>query len=436
MAQLRNNQLDIYLHPGQIQANESRARFIVVTAGTQGGKTSYGPYWLLREIRLRGPGDYLIVTPTFQLLERKLLTEFNRLFSQRLRLGRYHSSPTRIFRFSDAGERRMHPQRYDPAVRTTVQFGYADNPDSLESMTAKAAWCDEAGQKKFKLEAWHAILRRLSLAQGRVLITTSVYAPHWLKHLVDASNGGDKSIDVIRFDSVQNPAFPLEEYQRAQRDLPRWKFNMLYRGMFEKPAGLIYDCIDTATQRFPRFTIPTAWRRFLGLDFGAQNMAATFWAEEPDTKKLYCYRTYHAAGESAQGHVRRILHGEHGLPHSVGGSPSEDEWRAEFRRAGLPVRRPKISDVEVGITRVYGAWQRGELYAFDDLTEFWQELTTYSRVLNEHGEPTEKIEDKETFHLLDSMRYIISDYKRGAGDHRTLIIQAPDPLIAIDRSGF
>ena len=64
---------------------------------------------------------------------------------------------------------------------TSVLFGYAAEPESLESATAKAAWLDEAGQKRFRLASFEAILRRLSLAQGRVLLTTTPYDLGWLK---------------------------------------------------------------------------------------------------------------------------------------------------------------------------------------------------------------------------------------------------------------
>lgn len=429
LAEMQGDDLRLNLHHGQYRAWKSEKRFVIVTAGTQGGKTSFGPYWLLREIWRQGPGDYLIVTPTFPLLERKLLGEFRRLFETKLHLGRYRSSPTRIFEFSEEGGRWTHKGRYSAEIPTRVQFGYAENSQSLESMTAKAAWLDEAGQKKFKLESWQAVLRRLSLAQGRVLITTSVYALHWLKGLVEkAADGGQGSgdrgrggeIEVVRFESTANPNFAIEEFERARMDLPHWKFNMLYRGMFERPAGLIYDCINEETQKIPRFAIPRTWNRYLGLDFGTQNMAGTFWAEEPavgdqwsGVGRLYCYRIYHAAGESARGHVRRLLTGEPHIPYAVGGSRSEDDWRKEFQAAGLPMRAPKIKEVEVGIDRVYGAFQRQELFVFDDLTELWDELTTYSRVLDEDGNPTEKIENKEMFHLLDAMRYVISDLKGG-----------------------
>src|SRR5512140_626244 len=58
------HRLVYHFHPGQLQAWNSTARFIAVLAGAQGGKTSFGPHWLLREIVRCGPGDYLIVTPS------------------------------------------------------------------------------------------------------------------------------------------------------------------------------------------------------------------------------------------------------------------------------------------------------------------------------------------------------------------------------------
>ena len=46
-------------HPGQWQAWNAERRHVVVLAGSQGGKTSFGPAWLHREIQTAGPGDYL-----------------------------------------------------------------------------------------------------------------------------------------------------------------------------------------------------------------------------------------------------------------------------------------------------------------------------------------------------------------------------------------
>lgn len=425
-----DGRMRLHLHPGQWRAWQSERRFVAVLAGTQGGKTSFGPPWLYREIQRRGPGDYMVVTPTFPLLELKALPEFRRLFERLLRLGGYTGSPTRQFVFSDEGARRTFGDRYDPETPTRVLFGYAADPESLESASAKGAWLDEAGQKKFKLASWEAILRRLSLAMGRALITTTPYDLGWLKQkLWDTHQAGDPDVDVIRFDSTENPNFPQEEFERARRDLPGWKFKLFYRAIFTRPAGMIYDCFDEQLHTCPRFAIPDAWPRYLGLDFGGVNTAGLFYAQErkrlPDrdgqaqwgepTGRLFLYRAYKAGGRTAKDHTEQLLAGEPMTPICVGGSKSEGQWRSEFGQAGLPVRGPVVADVEVGITRVYGAHKRGEIIVFDDLAGYLEEKLTYARKLDANGEPTEAIDEKETFHFMDAERYIVSLVRQGGG---------------------
>jgi len=404
--------LRLDFHPGQWRAWDSEARYVVVLAGTQGGKTSWGPFWLHREIQRRGPGDYLVVTPTYPLLKLKALPEFQKLFETLMRLGRY-AKADRVFQFDALGERRTWGREQD--VPTRVLFGHAQDPESLESATAKAAWLDEAGQNKFRLASFEAIMRRLSLAQGRVLITTTPYNLGWLKQKFWDCRHDDNDIDVIRFDSTENPAFPSEEMDRARRDLPRWKFDMFYRAIFTRPAGMIYDCFDPARHVVKPFAIPFAWRTYYGIDFGGTHTAAVKIAAEPGTRKLYVYREYLSGNKLAQQHVADILRNET-RPHRVfGGARSEQQWRDEFSAAGLPVDEPPVSDVEVGINRVYGAIQRDELYIFSTCEGVLDEIASYSRELDDLGEPTEKIADKEDYHRLDALRYIMT-YLRDDGD--------------------
>lgn len=401
--------LRFHPHAGQWRAYESDKRFVLVLAGTQGGKTSFGPLWLWKEIKNRGPGDYLVVTPTYPLMELKALPEFLSLFKRRLNVGEYTGSPSRRFAFSESVSKELFGSADTP---TNVYFGYAADPDSLEAATAKAAWLDEAGQKKFKLGSWEAIQRRLSINEGRALITTTPYDLGWLKQKLfdpwQAANGKHPLIDVIRFDSTENPAFPRAEFERARDSLPRWKFDLFYRAIFTRPAGLIYDCFDFDRFVVPRFCIPDRWPRYLGMDFGGVNTAGMFYAEEPGTDRLYAYREYKAGGRTAKEHTAALLDGEPGLPSViVGGSHSEGQWRDEFCAAGLPVREPAVKEVEVGIDRVYGAHKRGEIFVFFDLAGYLEEKGTYSRVVNDAGEVQEAIDDKHSFHFMDAERYIV-----------------------------
>jgi hypothetical protein len=94
------------------------------------------------------------------------------------------------------------------------------------------------------------------------------------------------------------------------------------------------------------------------------------------------------------------------MPTCVGGSRSEGQWRDEFAAGGLAVMAPDVADVEVGIQRVYGAIKQGNLIVFENCEGVLNQLRSYSRVLDAAGKPTEKIQDKETFHMLDALRAI------------------------------
>lgn len=402
-----NGKIRMYLHQGQVRAWHCDARFVAVVAGSQGGKTIIGPPWLYREIQRRGPGDYLVVSPTYKLLGLKALPEFLRYFKGMLQLGDYVSSPIQRFTFSKDGERRTFGSVQ--SQETTIHFGHAQNPDSLESMTAKAAWCDEAGQKAFRLGSWEAIQRRLSIHEGRAFLTTTPYDLGWLKkEIYDRWVKGDKDYAVINFASNHNPSFPISEYERAKRTLPKWKFDLFYRGIFTKPAGLIYDCFDENLHTCVPFSIPHDWPRYRGLDFGGINTVAVYFAEDPLSGMWYGYREYHAGNRTAREHVECMAMGEPGTPYrTVGGSKSEQVWRDEYAAAGLPVEEPDQSSVEVGITRVYGGIKSSRVKFFTTMKRTIDQINSYSRELDDSGEPTLEIEDKASFHEADGCRYIL-----------------------------
>ena len=179
----------------------------------------------------------------------------------------------------------------------------------------------------------------------------------------------------------------------------------------------------------------------LSLDFGGINTCGVFLAEDPASKDLFVYREYRpfqgggGGTKTARQHVEALLAGEPKLPMAVGGARSEQNWREEFCAAGLPVMEPEILDsttaarnsssVEVGISRVYAAINAGKVRFFDHLHGLLDEIESYSRKTDERGEPTDEIEDKESYHGLDSLRYIVGHLRRPT-DARW-VIGLPDP---------
>jgi len=390
--------LQFNMHFGQTMVMQSTKRFIAMLSGTQGGKTCTGPPWLQQEIARCGPGDYIAATATFPLLDKKMLPETLWLFRDQLKLGIYGESK-RVFTFHDG--------------QTRIIFCSAKNPEALESATAKAAWLDEAGQIQFRRDSWEAVQRRLSLNEGRILITTTLYCLGWLKtEIYDAWHNGSPDIDVIQFDSTANPSFPMREFERMQGRLPQWKFDMFYRGRFSKPAGLIYDCFDSNIHIVEPFDIPKTWPCYVGHDFGPRNTAAVWFTVEPGTGNIFAYREYLAGGMSTEEHCQKWkeLSGDERIIKRVGGAMQEQGWRDACTSAGWPVLAPRITSVDVGIDSVYALHKRNQLFVFNNLPIYLDQKTTYSRKLDDNYEPTDKIEDKASFHLMDAERYILSDF--------------------------
>ena len=384
-------------HTGQARALRSQARFVLMMAGTQGGKTSLEPLWLHREMQRCGVGDYLAVTPTVPLLRMKMLPEFLRLFVHTLHLGEWKASDKAII--CHDGSR--------------IIFGSAVHPESLESATAKAAVLDEAGQDQFRLESWEAIQRRLALNQGRAFIGTTPYNLGWLKQQIfDRWQKGDRDYDVIQFESVVNPSFPRAEYERAKATLPGWKFDMFYRGLLSRPAGMIYeDYRDDYRERGGHlvrpFHLPPEWPRHVGVDFGAVNTALIWVAHDPGANVYYLYDESLEGGKTTGQHAAAALAKAERMNVRTwyGGAKSETQQRMDWDAEGVPVQEPLIADVEAGIDRVTSLLKTFRLYVFDHLVGLRDELGTYSREVDELGQATEKIKDKEKFHRLDALRY-------------------------------
>ncbi len=413
---INNNVLDLYQHKGQWQGWQSEKRFIFILAGTQSGKTSWLPHWLHREIQRTsspdGNNDYIATTASYDLFKLKFLPEMRQVFEHLLAIGRYWTGE-RIIELKDPTNG-FWAKRVDDPMYGRIILRSAASPSGLESATAKAAIMDEAGQDEYTLEIWEAILRRLSLSQGRVCAATTLYNLGWIKsEIYDAWINGDPDIDVIQFASIQNPAFPKAEFERAKSKMQDWRFAMFYLGQFAKPAGLIYSAFTDAMLVDP-FAIPDEWERVTGVDFGGANTATLYLAQNPDSEVWYAYKETLEGDKSSAEHVESAeRHAEHIF---VGGAGSETQYRMDWEAAGLPVLEPPIKEVENGIDKVVELMKLDRLRVFRTLHGLRDELGSYRRKLDTSGNPTEEIMDKRKYHRLDALRYAATYINQPMGE--------------------
>jgi hypothetical protein len=399
--------IELSLHRGQARAWRSDRRFVFVIAGTQGGKTSFGPWWLWREIQRCGEGDYIAATATYKLFTRKMLPELTNVFCHTLNIARYWAGDA-LFELKDPETGKFRAEHsYDP-MWGRVMLGAGSSPGGLEAATAKAAWLDECGQDEFALEAWEAVQRRLSLAQGRVLGTTTPYNLGWLKSEVyDPWAEGDPDIDVISFPSIWNPAFPMAEFERVEKRMQEWRFGMFYRGQFTRPAGLIYNCWDDAMLIDP-FPIPDEWERAVGVDFGGANNAILWAANDPQTDRWIVYDEWLGGGLTSEeyGEKARSKLPDGAEYYSWGGAKSEDQARRDWALGEFVISEPPISDIEQGIDRGIQLIKDNRLRVFRSCRGLRDEFGSYRRKMDDSGTALEDIENKRRFHRLDAYRYM------------------------------
>ena len=394
LVEVIGNKVKLNLHPGQTKAWDSERRFTFIYAGTQGGKTAFEPWWLRREINNKGAGDYLAVTATYDLFKLKFLPEMQHVFCD-------------LFDWQYAASERVIWKRRKPRLFDRIIMRSAESEGGLESATAKAAILDECGLEGFSLRAWEAIQRRLSLNQGRVLGGTTLYNLGWTKtEVYDRWRKGDTDYMVINFPSIINPQFPQQEYERAKRTLPTWKFNMMYMGEFSRPPGLIYSDL-TEDHYIKPFRLKPEWPRYVAIDPGPNNTAAVWIAEDPKKNVFYLYREYLDGDKTTHEHVKSVT----GLSKNENvfkwalGQKSEKQYRLDWQAEGVPVVEPSISEVDPGIDRVIALIKEKRLYIFDNLPGCKDQFGTYSREVDDNGQVTEKIKDKEKFHFMDALRY-------------------------------
>ena len=445
-------------HIGQEYVWDSSARFTIMSAGTQSGKTSFGPWWLAREIYGcdledeespdhyigQGAGDYFAVTATYDLFKLKMLPALQRVFVDILQMGRYWSGD-RIIELKNPETGLFHAKRATDPMWGRIILRSADSEGGLESGTGKAAWLDEAGQPRFGIGAWRAIRRRLSLLMGRVLITSTLYDLGWIKELfldlvqdgieplsdiehtlIDMPNGGQcgvyttpnsvdyaASIRVVQFDSIINPVFDPAEFIAARATMPDDEFDMFYRGRAAKLRGQIFDCFSIKKHVTEPIAIPKHWPVALGFDPIGQITAALYVAWDPVEYVLHAFDEYYEPfGASTAEHVRGVLVQMYPYKNQVigiwGGGPSERQSRVDWNASGLPVAAPPLSDVWVGIRRSYSLLKGMALIVHDNCQYLIAELNSYRRERDKSGDVIpDQIHNKNDYHMIDCLRYVV-----------------------------
>jgi len=220
---------------------------------------------------------------------------------------------------------------------------------------------------------------------------------------------------TFHFTSHDNPYIDQDALREITKDMSKasYRQEILAEDDELEAKQLIYWMFNDALCRINRFPIPSNYLHYTGHDFGGANPAAVFIAQDPATGLFYVYGEYlPGGGRSTAEHVVEFkeLTKDLRILKRVGGSHQEEEIRQGYGAHGWVITEPLVRDVNYGIDRVRGLFENNKVFIFNDLPHIFEELADYSWKLDADGKLTDEIRNKSSYHLMDAMRYILSDF--------------------------
>ena len=288
---------------------------------------------------------------------------------------------------------------------------YGDEPDQLRGANLAKAAVDELCKFQKAEETWANLMMALRAGtKPQVAIATTPRPIKLLKELVK-----DKRVHVTRGHTLDNKdnlapealAYIVDRYQGTK--LGRQE---LAGEILDTSEGMVYDAFNREMCVIPRFAIPSHWARYTGHDFGRNNAAVLWTAQDPDTGFFYHYRTYKGGkGVSERVADWKDLSANEMVRRSVGGSHQEEEIRTAYTLAGWHIAQPAERRIETQVLLVNELHRKNMIYVFSDLDEYLEEKSNYLWEVDKEDNYTGKIHNESQFHYCACERYNMSEFK-------------------------
>lgn len=202
--------------------------------------------------------------------------------------------------------------------------------------------------------------------------------------------------------SEEDKQMMLAEYHPNERDART-------KGTPALGSGRVFPLSEDEVVVAP-FEIPDYFLRAYGLDFGWNNTAAIWGAQDPSTGIIYLYAEYKNGKLADYQHVYSIQQrGEwiSGAADPSGGGRRDDgRMRIDYYRSlGLNLV-PGYNSLAPGIGQLYTMFDSGSLKIFSNLEKIIAEF----RVYRYDAKDPNRIARNQDDHLLDALRYLISQF--------------------------
>lgn len=248
------------------------------------------------------------------------------------------------------------------------------------------------------------LLRTLTVG-GHVILTMTplLGLTEMVRHFTDGERQQGKA--VVRAGWAEAPHLNKDAVARLRKSLRGHEVRAREFGEPGVGRGRVFP-LEESEIMVPRFEVPRAWKRCVGVDFGWSNPTAAVWlAQDPVSGIAYVTDVYSASERVPAEHAAEILRRGPWIP-AVGDPAGQAVSQRDgaslmelYAAAGL-VLTPADNAVEAGLMQVLEMLRGGRLKVFADLEAWWREFRLYRR--DEKGRVV-----KRDDHLLDATRYAL-----------------------------
>jgi len=287
------------------------------------------------------------------------------------------------------------------------------NPWSIEGVPrCYCIWGDENGL--FPRLAWVNMQARVALMRGKILLTSTPYTLNWFsRDVVKPALDGAKDIAYERWASVDNPAFPREEFERMRQKLSPKEFARKFLGEHNRMEGLIYEDFgeNNIVEPFP-LSEDTVY--YGGIDWGFDHPTAIEIRAFPGDGKCYTVSIFKRSGLMVS-QVLDLIEAKHKtfhVKHFMAGHDRPDLIQ-ELEHRGIPVSKyfdgnEAFREVNAGNQKHNELIRETKWRVFrgiEQVEDLLDEIETYAWNKKEGEEYGKEKPRDENNDLMDAIRY-------------------------------
>jgi len=216
------NELDVQLHPAQLEIFNSTARFKVVSAGRRFGKSRLAAWILIIKALQSESKDVFYIGPTFQQAKDIMWNMLKELLHDTDLIETTHENTATM--------KLVNGRR--------ISLKGSDRPDTLRGVGLAYVVLDEYAS--MKVEVWEQIIRpTLSDVKGGALfIGTPAGKNHFYDLYLEAEK--DEDWEAFQYTSIDNPLIDPKEVEVAKRTMSTQAFRQEFEASFVSFTGGIF----------------------------------------------------------------------------------------------------------------------------------------------------------------------------------------------------